>query len=250
MCVAGNWKMHKTVEESLVLVKELSLGLAAFTSVDSVICPPYTALAKLGDLLEGTNISLGAQDLYWEEQGAFTGEISPLMIAELADYVIIGHSERRAYFQDSDEVVNKKIKAAISAGLKPILCVGETLEENEAGNTDQVVKRQLTAALEGLEDEQLTNLMIAYEPVWAIGTGKAATPGGANQVIKGYIRDELSRLSSSEVAQEIRVLYGGSVKPENAREFFQQPDIDGALVGGASLKPGDFIEITRVAANQ
>lgn len=250
MCVAGNWKMHKTVEESLVLVKELSLGLAAFTSVDSVICPPYTALAKLGDLLEGTNISLGAQDLYWEEQGAFTGEISPLMVAELADYVIVGHSERRAYFQDSDEVVNKKIKAAISAGLKPILCVGETLEENEAGNTDQVVKRQLTAALEGLEDEQLTNLMIAYEPVWAIGTGKAATPGGANQVIKGYIRDELSRLSSSKVAQEIRVLYGGSVKPENAREFFQQPDIDGALVGGASLKPGDFIEITRVAANQ
>lgn len=246
-CVAGNWKMHKTVEESLALAMELIPGLAAFKSVDSVICPPFTALAKVGELLKGTDISLGSQNLYWEEQGAFTGEISPLMVAELADHVIIGHSERRAFFQDTDEAVNRKVKAAQRAGLKPILCVGETLEEYEAGMTGDVVKRQLTSALSGLEVGDLSDLMIAYEPVWAIGTGKAATPEGANQVIKDFIRGELERLYSPELAEEIRVLYGGSVKPDNARDFFQQPDIDGALVGGASLKAEAFIEITRAA---
>jgi len=247
-CVAGNWKMHKTVAESLTLVKELIPGLENYPAVESVVCPPFTALAKAAELLEGTDISLGAQDLYWEAEGAFTGEISPLMVAELAEHVIIGHSERRAYFQDTDEAVNKKIKAALAVGLKPILCVGETLEENEAGRTGQVVKRQLTSALEGLQKDHLTELMVAYEPVWAIGTGKAATPEGANQIIKRYIREELAGLASPEIAQMTRVLYGGSVKPENAREFFQQPDIDGALVGGASLKAEDFIEITKAAA--
>ena len=248
LCVAGNWKMHKTVEESLALVRELIPGLKAYPSVDSVICPPFTALAKVAELLEDADISLGAQNLFWEEQGAYTGEISPLMIAELADHVIIGHSERRAYFQDTDDAVNKKVKAALAAGLRPILCVGETLEENEAGQTGEVVKRQLTSALEGLGEDLLREMMIAYEPVWAIGTGKAATPEGANQVIKSYIRDELASLVSPAIAEEIRVLYGGSVKPENARDFFQQPDIDGALVGGASLKAGAFVEITKAAA--
>lgn len=247
-CVAGNWKMHMTVEEALALVKELCPGLAEYQSVDSVICPPFTALAGVAKLLEETSISLGAQNLFWEEQGAYTGEISPLMVAELADHVIIGHSERRAYFQDSDEAVNKKIKAALGAGLKPILCVGETLDENEAGKTGEVVHRQLTSALEGLEEAQVRKMMIAYEPVWAIGTGKAATPDGANQVIKIHIREELAGLVSPETAQEMRILYGGSVKPENAKDFFQQPDIDGALVGGASLKAAAFIEITKVAA--
>jgi triosephosphate isomerase len=249
-CVAGNWKMHKTVEESLSLVKELIIGLGEIKSVDSVICPPFTALAKVAELVEGTEIFLGAQNLFWEQQGAFTGEISPLMIAELAEHVIIGHSERRAFFQDTDQAVNKKIKAALNAGLKPILCVGETLEENEAGKTGQVVKRQLASALDGLQEEHLRVMMVAYEPVWAIGTGKAATAEGANQVIETYIREEITQLISSEISQELRVLYGGSVKPENAGEFFQQPDIDGALVGGASLKAEAFIEITKVAAGK
>ncbi len=247
-CVAGNWKMHLTVEESLDLARELRGGLGELTSVERIICPPFTALAKTADLLEGTGIFLGAQNLYWEEQGAFTGEISPLMIAELVDYVIIGHSERRALFQDTDQAVNKKLIAALRVHLKPILCVGETLEENEAGKTGEVVVRQLEFALDGLQEKQLMDLMIAYEPVWAIGTGKAATPEGANRVIKIQIREALARLVSTRFAEEIRVLYGGSVKPENARDFFQQPDIDGALVGGASLKADSFIAITEAAA--
>lgn len=248
-CVAGNWKMHLTVEESLDLVRELRGGLGELTSVERIICPPFTALAKTADLLEGTGIFLGAQNLYWEEQGAFTGEISPLMVAELADHVILGHSERRALFQDTDQAVNKKLKAALRVHLKPILCVGETLEENEAGKTGEVVVRQLESALDGLQEKQLMDLMIAYEPVWAIGTGKAATPEGANQVIKIQIRGALARLVSTRFAEQTRVLYGGSVKPENAREFFQQPDIDGALVGGASLKAAAFIAIAEAAAS-
>ena len=247
-CVAGNWKMHMTVDQSLSLMKELKNGLPEHKSVDSVICPSFTSLAKVAELLEDSDISLGAQNLYWEMKGAFTGEISPQMIAELADHVIIGHSERRAHFQDTDQAVNKKVKAALEVGLKPILCVGETLEENEAGNTSNVIKRQLTSALEGLQEFHVKDMMIAYEPVWAIGTGKAATPDGANQVIKVDIREEVARLVSKERAQEIRVLYGGSVKPENARDFFQQPDIDGALVGGASLVAAAFVEITKAAA--
>jgi triosephosphate isomerase len=241
--------MHKTVGESLDLTKELISGLAEFEKVDSVICPPFTALSSVAGLLKDADIFLGAQNLYWESQGAFTGEISPQMIAELASHVIIGHSERRALFQDSDDAVNKKIKAALEVGLTPILCVGETLEENEAGETSAVIKRQLTSALDGLERNQIGKMMIAYEPVWAIGTGKAATPDQANQIIKVQIRETLAQLASIGLAQEIRVLYGGSVKPENAREFFRQPDIDGALVGGASLKAAAFIEITKAAAD-
>lgn len=246
-CVAGNWKMHRTVSEAVTLVREMLPGLDAIQEVDNLICPPFTALDRLASLLAGSKVSLGAQNLYWEDEGAFTGEVSPLMLAELVAYVIIGHSERRAYFQDTDQAVNKKVKAALAAGLRPILCVGETLEENEAGRTGEVVKRQLKAALDGVVEDDLKEMIIAYEPVWAIGTGKAATPEGANQVIKAYIRDELAEIYSASMAEETRILYGGSVKPGNARDFFQQPDIDGALVGGASLKAKDFIQITEAA---
>lgn len=247
-CVAGNWKMNKSVQESLSLVKELVPGLDSIENVDSVICPPFIALAKVSDLVKNSKIELGAQNLYWEEKGAYTGEISPGMVAEIAEHVILGHSERRAYFQDTDEAVNKKVLAALNAGLKPILCVGETLDENENGKTGDVVKRQLTDALKGVSIEDFGKIMIAYEPVWAIGTGKAATAEGANQVIKEYIRDEVSSLYSLEAADKVRILYGGSVKPENAKEYFQQPNIDGALVGGASLKADAFIQITEAAA--
>jgi len=246
--VAGNWKMNKSVQESLSLIKELVPGLGSIENVDSVICPPFIALAKVSDLVKNSKIELGAQNLYWEEKGAYTGEISPGMVAEIAEHVILGHSERRAYFQDTDEAVNKKVLAALNAGLKPILCVGETLDENENGKTGDVVKRQLTDALKGVSIEDFGKIMIAYEPVWAIGTGKAATAEGANQVIMEYIRDEVASLYSREAADKVRILYGGSVKPENAKEYFQQPNIDGALVGGASLKADAFIQITEAAA--
>ena len=246
-CVAGNWKMHNTVADSIALANSLIPELEKISGVDSIICPPFTALSPISELLMGTSIGLGAQNLYWEDQGAFTGEISPLMVSELAAYVILGHSERRAFFYDTDDEVNKKVLAALKAGLIPILCVGETLEENEAKKTGEVVSRQLTAGLEGVNINQLEKVIIAYEPVWAIGTGKAATPDGANQIIKDYIRGEFHNIGSPDLAERIPVLYGGSVKPANAKEFFEQPDIDGALVGGASLKAVDFIQITKAA---
>ena len=247
-CVAGNWKMHKTVAESILLVKEMLPGLERISGVESIVCPPFTALVPLAEIIRETPIHLGAQNLYWEDHGPFTGEISPLMLAELAEYVIIGHSERRAYFSDTDDSVNKKILAALAVDLKPILCVGETLEENESGQTGDVVKRQLSTGLKGVSEEQITNLKIAYEPVWAIGTGRAATPEGANQVIREFIRGEIAQLWTSGLEEKISVLYGGSVKPDNAKEYFTQPDIDGALVGGASLKADAFIQITEAAA--
>lgn len=240
--------MNKTVQESISLVKELVPGLDRVENVDSVICPPFTALAKVSDLIKDSKIEIGAQNMYWEEKGAFTGEIAPGMVAEIAEHVILGHSERRAYFQDTDESINKKVLAALKVGLKPILCVGETLEENETGKTGDVVKRQLTGALKEVSIEDFGKMMIAYEPVWAIGTGKAATAEGANQVIKEFIRDEVASLYSGDAADQVRILYGGSVKPDNAKEYFQQPDIDGALVGGASLKADAFIQITEAAA--
>lgn len=246
--VAGNWKMNNTVANSIALVKELLPGLEGISGVDSIICPPFTALAPVAELVKESHICVGAQNLYWEERGAYTGEISPLMIAELAEYVIIGHSERRGYFNDTDQVVNRKVLAALAADIKPILCVGETLEENESGKTGQVIKRQITAGLTDVSKELMARIKIAYEPVWAIGTGKAATPEGANQVIKEFIRDEIGNITSPAIAEGIPVLYGGSVKPGNASDFFAQPDIDGALVGGASLKAEDFIKITEAAA--
>jgi len=249
--IAGNWKMYKTIAEARQLVPELVRGLDPISGVEKAICPPFTALLAARALLEGSTIRLGAQNMHWENSGAFTGEISPLMVAELCTYVILGHSERRAYFGETDETVNKKVKAAYGVGLIPIVCVGETLQENEAGKTGEVVERQVKL---GLQDVALTsqkdgsvNLVIAYEPVWAIGTGRAASGEGANAVVSQFIRPSLAQLFGSEIAQSVRVLYGGSVKASNASEFFNQPDIDGALVGGASLKADEFIGIVQAA---
>ena len=253
--VAGNWKMFKTVAEARHLVSELVPGLQAIERVEKVICPPFTALLAVRALLEGTDIGLGGQDMHWEASGAFTGEISPLMLAEFCQYVIIGHSERRAYFGETDAIVNRKVQAALYQGLKPIVCVGETLDENEAGRTVEVVTRQVEQGLARLDlsdkrdEKDMIPLVIAYEPVWAIGTGRAATADGANAVLADVIRPALANLYGTEFAQNTRILYGGSVKASNAGEFFAQPEIDGALVGGASLKAPEFIAITQAAAD-
>ncbi|NTU75958.1 MAG: triose-phosphate isomerase [Anaerolineaceae bacterium] len=246
--IAGNWKMNKNVEQARALVVELLPKMQQIKAVEQVICPPATAIMAINSLLNGTGIGLGAQNLHWEASGAYTGEISASMIKELCEYVIIGHSERRAYFAETDETVNKKVKAALNAGLIPIVCVGETLVENEAGQTAEVVGRQI---LEGLKDIDLSvaeKIVIAYEPVWAIGTGKAATGVGANTVIAENIRVPLAKLFGKAVSESVRVLYGGSVNAANAAKFFSQPEIDGALVGGASLKAEDFLAIIEAAA--
>lgn len=245
--VAGNWKMNKSAVEAAALLEGMLSELKALTGVERVICPPFVALATLAPRLAGSGIGLGAQTMHWEDSGAFTGEISPLMLKGLCSHVILGHSERRAYFGETDETVNKRLHAAMKHGLTPIVCVGETLAENEAGRTAEVVTRQVKGALAGLTDEQAAGLVVAYEPVWAIGTGKAATPGGANDVIGGMIRPALAELFSGAIAQAIRVQYGGSVTAANAAELFGQPDIDGALVGGASLKPSEFVAIVAAA---
>ena len=238
--IAGNWKMNTNVGEATKLAKTLQGELDKIINVDKVICPPFVSLAPVGELIKGSSIKLGAQNLYFAEKGAYTGEISPLMLADLCEFVIIGHSERRQYFNETGEVVNKKIVAALKVGLKPILCIGERLEENEAGKTEEVVTEQLMSSLTGIGD--LNGLIIAYEPVWAIGTGKAATGEQANETIS-FIRQNIARLYSDKIAQGIRILYGGSVTSANAAEFMQQPDIDGALVGGASLKATEFFSI-------
>jgi len=248
--VAGNWKMFKTVAEARHLVSELVPGLSPIAGVEKVICPPFTALLPVAALLEGSGIGLGAQNMHWENSGAYTGEVSPPMVAEFCQYVILGHSERRAMFGETDETVNKKVKAALAHGLIPIMCVGETLEENEAGRTGEVVSRQVRQGLAGLTAGGAgeVSLVIAYEPVWAIGTGRAATAEGASAVIREMIRPALAELFGEEAAQAVRVLYGGSVKGSNAAEFFQDVEIDGALVGGASLKAADFIQIAAAAS--
>jgi len=245
--VAGNWKMFMNVSEARQLVSELIPGLASLTGVERVLCPPFTSLLAVRALLEGTGIGLGAQNVHWEESGAYTGEIAPLMLSEFCQYVIIGHSERRAYFGETDDTVNKKVKAALSHNLIPIVCVGETLVENEAGKTAQVVKRQIESGLAGVTLSDWSKLVVAYEPVWAIGTGKAATADGANQVVGEYIRPTLATTLGKNAAALVRILYGGSVKGSNASEFFTKSDIDGALVGGASLKAGDFTQIVQAA---
>jgi triosephosphate isomerase len=244
--VAGNWKMNKTAAEAAVLVQELLPELHYINSVEIVLCPPFTSLTTVRDLIKDTGIGLGVQNLHWEASGAFTGEISAKMAAELCQYAIIGHSERRTYFGETDETVNKKTLAALMAGLTPIVCVGETLAENEAGRTTEVVSRQVKLGLAGLKAEQMQDVVVAYEPVWAIGTGRAATPEGANAVHRDVIRKLLAELFDQKTADEIRILYGGSVSGDNAKELFAQSDIDGGLVGGASLKP-DFIKIVKAA---
>jgi triosephosphate isomerase (TIM) len=246
--VAGNWKMNKTVEQGRELVSELLPDLNTISAVERVVCPPFTALLPIAAMLKGTDIGLGAQNLHWEASGAFTGEESPGMIKEFCQYVIIGHSERRTYFGETDEKVNKKIKAALGVGLTPIVCIGETLTEFEKGQTAEVLSHQVSEGLSGLDADQGSRLVIAYEPVWAIGTGKAASGTGANEVIGKFIRIPMASLFGKGITDTIRVLYGGSVTGENAAEFFGQPEIDGALVGGASLKVANFVDIVKAAA--
>jgi triosephosphate isomerase (TIM) len=246
--VAGNWKMNKTVAEAQQLVKDLIPGLGELTTIDRLVCPPFTALYPIAELLKDTGIWLGAQNLFWETAGAYTAEVAPPMVAELCDYVIVGHSERRQYFGETDETVNKRLKAALAVGLNPIVCIGETLEEKQAGKTAEVVARQVRGGLADLTPEEGAKLVVAYEPVWAIGTGLAATAEDANAIHRDVVRKSLADIFGDEVAQGIRIQYGGSVKPNNAAEFFSQSDIDGALVGGASLKAPDFIAIAQAAA--
>ena len=240
--IAGNWKMNTTVNEAEQLVSTMRQGLDEVDNVEKVLCPPFISLAEVKELIKGSSIKLGAQNLYFEEKGAYTGEISPLMLAGLCEFVIIGHSERRQYFNETDEIVNKKVRAALKVGLKPILCIGEKLEDNEAGRTEEVVTGQLRSSL--AEIEYGGDLIIAYEPIWAIGTGKAATGKQANKTI-GFIRHNVAQLYSQESAEVLRILYGGSVTAENIAEFIEQPEIDGALVGGASLKADQFLSIVR-----
>lgn len=244
--------MNKTVAEARHLVSELVPVLQDIQGVDKVLCPTFPCLLPVSALLEGTDIGLGAQNMYWQESGAYTGEVSPTMVAEHCRYVILGHSERRKYFSETDETVNLKVKAALKHNLVPIVCVGETLDEYEAGLTAEVVSRQIHQGLVGLEVELAPGsgnaIVIAYEPVWAIGTGKPSTAEGASQVIAEVIRKSLDEMFGQKFAQSVRVLYGGSVTGSNASEYFSDPEIDGALVGGASLKVSDFSQIVRAAA--
>ena len=246
--VAGNWKMNKTVEEARSLVFSMSLKLREIEGVDKVLCPPFPALLAVSALLQGTDIGLGAQNLHWEEKGAFTGEVAPAMVAEFCKYVIIGHSERRAYFGETDEMVNKRVRAALKHNLTPIVCVGETEDEYDAGQTGEVVRRQIDQGLADVDSAKAAKIVIAYEPVWAIGTGKASSGENANAVLAEHIRPALAELFGAETAQAARIQYGGSVTASNADEFFSQPEIDGALVGGASLKADEFVGIVRAAA--
>jgi triosephosphate isomerase len=243
--IAGNWKMHTTVEEAIELVTKMRYDLDRINNVDKVICPPFISLDALKTRLEGSTIKLGAQDVHYEEKGAFTGEISPQMVADLCDYVIVGHSERRQYFNETIEIVDKKVKAAVKVGLKPILCIGESPEENKAGQTEEVLTKQLSSS--SLRLYLIGGMVIAYEPIWAIGTGQAATGEQANQTI-GFIRGYIAEEQGQNFAQEVRILYGGSVTAENIAEFVRQPEIDGALVGGASLKASEFLKIVEQTA--
>ncbi len=243
--IAGNWKMHKTPEESIKLAKEIEdfLQKNQEIDVDVLVCPPYTSLYLLNKELKDRKILLGAQNMSYEDEGAYTGEISPLMLKEMnIEYVILGHSERRQYFKENDEIINKKVKKAIEHNLKPILCVGETLEEREAGIEKDKVKSQIISDLEGINKEKIVDITLAYEPIWAIGTGKTASSDDANDMIK-FIRNILKELYDEEISENIRIQYGGSVKPHNINELMNKSDIDGALVGGASLKSDDFNKI-------
>jgi triosephosphate isomerase len=248
--VAGNWKMNKTIAEARALVAEMSLALREIKGVEKILCPSFMALFPVAALLQGTDIGLGAQDMHWEAKGAFTGEVAPGMVAEFCRYVIIGHSERRTYFGDTDKTVNKKTLAALISNLVPIVCVGETLTEYESGRTAEVVSCQIREGLKGLAPDFMTHVVVAYEPVWAIGTGRASTGEEANAVIRDFIRKPLAEMYGDVLAQTVRVLYGGSVTAVNAVEFFGQPEIDGALVGGASLKVDEFVAIVRAAAER
>jgi triosephosphate isomerase len=240
--------MNKNIQEAISLVREMLPELQRIKGVEKVIFPPFVALSAVAEVLSPTDIMLGAQNMHWEEKGAYTGEISPLMLKGLCQYVILGHSERRGYFGETDEIVNKKIKAAFAHKLIPIACVGESLEQHEEGKTEEVVSAQVRGVLAGLPEEQVRKLVIAYEPIWAIGTGKPATGKGANSVIGTVVRGTIAEIYGEEVALSVRIQYGGSVSPKNIAEFMAQPEIDGALVGGASLRAKEFVEIVRISA--
>jgi len=243
--IAGNWKMNKTVSESVDLVKHLKISLSGVQGVEVAVAPPFTALYAVRKELEGSFIQLAAQNLFWEEKGAFTGEVAPPMLKEVGcGYVILGHSERRRYFGETDETVNRKIKATLSQGLKVIFCIGETLQEREGGTAFAIIERQLTGGLKDISNEEMRTIVVAYEPVWAIGTGKTATPDQAEEVHR-FVRKKLEALYSKEIAEGVRIQYGGSVSPENVKALMGQENIDGALVGGASLKSETFSQIVR-----
>ncbi|MBU2008397.1 MAG: triose-phosphate isomerase, partial [Chloroflexi bacterium] len=243
--IAGNWKMNTTLPEALALVGAMKGRLEAIPGVEVVLCPPFISLSALAGALKGSPIGLGAQNMYFQEKGAYTGEVSPLMLRGLCQYVILGHSERRHYFGEADELINKKMRAALAWGLKPILCVGERLEEREKGQAEAVVERQLRGALEGAADPD--GLVVAYEPVWAIGTGRAATPADAQETM-AFLRRILGECCGGSTAQALRLLYGGSVTKDNVAPFLKERDIDGALVGGASLKAEEFLGIVEQAS--
>lgn len=243
--IAGNWKMNKTASEAKALVEELKAKVKDITSVEIVVCPPFTSIAAAVEAAAGSNVKVGAQNIHWAENGAFTGEISAQMLKECGvEYVIIGHSERRQYFGETDETVNKRLKAALAAGLKPMVCVGELLEDREGGNTEKVLFTQLEGGLAGISPEQMEKIVIAYEPVWAIGTGKTATPEMADAT-HCYIRQQLGDMFGQDVAAKTRIQYGGSMKADNAASLVAQPNIDGGLIGGASLKADSFADLIR-----
>lgn len=240
--IAGNWKMHKTIAEGLAFVEAIKPAVAG-TDVEVVICAPFTLLKDLKAATADTNIKIGAQNMHFEESGAFTGEVAPAMLKELAvDFVVIGHSERRAYYNETDETVNKKVLKALEVGIRPILCVGESLEQREAGETKAIVKAQVEKAFSDIDAADVKDVVVAYEPIWAIGTGKTASSADANDVI-AYIRSLLKDLYSEEISEDVQIQYGGSVKPANVVEIMNESDIDGALVGGASLQPDSFTEL-------
>jgi triosephosphate isomerase len=244
--IAGNWKMYTTVGEAVALVDSMRESLDKIDNVDSVVCPPFVSLSAVSAALKTSRIAVGAQNMHWEAEGAYTGEIAPGMLAGMCQFVILGHSERRAYFAETDEGVNRKLKASQAWGLTPIVCVGETEAQYDAGETVALVRHQVGAALEGVTPEQVSQLVVAYEPIWAIGTGKAASAEDANSVIGRTIRATLAELYDERVADLVRIQYGGSTKPVNIAEYMQQPHIDGALVGGASLSAESFVEMVQI----
>ena len=248
--IAGNWKMNKTVDESIELVNSIKREVFEISGVEIVICPPFTSLTAVSEMITDTNIALGAQDCYWLNDGAYTGEISPRMLKNTGcAYVIIGHSERRALFNETNETVNKKLHAALQEGLKPIMCVGEKLSEREANKTFDVVRDHVENGLKNVKKEDMEKIVIAYEPVWAIGTGKNATPEQAEDVHK-FIRELLSKIYDKKTADIVRIQYGGSVTPDNIEGIIIQKDVDGGLIGGASLKAGAFADIIKKSANK
>lgn len=246
--MAGNWKMNKTVEEAVALARAIREQVGGVHPVDRVLCPPFIDIPQVSAELVGSQIAVGAQNMHWAANGAYTGEISAAMLRGVADYVILGHSERRQYFAETDEGVNRKVLAALEAGLTPILCVGETLEQNERGETHPFVGGQVKAALAGVTADQMTRIVVAYEPIWAIGTGKAATAAQANAICGGVVRNAVGELLGAEAAAAARVLYGGSTNEKNIGEIMAQPDIDGALIGGAALKAESYVAMVRTTA--